>query len=161
MFSIAAGIGIFAGFFSFVIGIIERTSRETDTDAAEIRQFFEAIDLEAWILPLIFIGILGIGLWVLSLFLSARILRGAGHPAPWGVTWAGAGIAIVASWFLSWIAWLPLQIISFPGVGNSWEATAGIGAVLGGLGVLVNIAITVVIGWLSWWWMAHLQRPAE
>jgi ABC-type xylose transport system permease subunit len=28
-------------------------------------------------------------------------------------------------------------------------------------GMLVTLAISAVIGWLSWWWMAHAMRPAS
>src|SRR5690606_23978190 len=107
-------------------------------------------------------AIVGIALWVRSLFISRGMLVKAGHPSPWGGTWAGAGIAIAASWFLSWVAWLPMQLFGFiaPDAFTSFESGLTITIVLLTVSLLLNLIMTVALGWLAWWWMAHAMRPA-
>jgi hypothetical protein len=41
------------------------------------------------------------------------------------------------------------------------ESRIGIDIALGIVGFLLSLAIHVVLGWLAWWWMAHVLRPAE
>lgn len=158
LLSFSVGIGLFAGFFAFILGIIGKTSESEQDDFQEMMRFFEQLNLSAWIIPLIVIGLIGAALWVWSVFLSSGVLRRAGHPSPWGVTWAGAGIAIVASWVISWIAWIPLNFIPF--AGDSLEGAIGLAIVLAIVSLLIDVAIAVVLGWLAWWWMSHAMRPA-
>jgi hypothetical protein len=157
----AVGIGLFSAFFAWVLGIVS-ASGDVDPDYFRVKDFIETLNPAAWVIPLVIAGIVGAGLWVLSLFISERMLARAKHPSPWGVTWAGAGVAIAASWFVSWIAWLPLQIASAvaPNAYDSWESGIGITIALGAVSLLLNLAVTVVVGWLAWWWMAHALRPA-
>ena len=32
---------------------------------------------------------------------------------------------------------------------------------LGVISFLVSIALAALVGWLSWWWMAHVMRPGR
>ncbi|HEU4807695.1 MAG TPA: hypothetical protein VFT01_05485 [Homoserinimonas sp.] len=162
LFSTAAAIGLFAGFFSWVVGLIGASGEGLDADYFRLREFIESINPGTWIIPLVIAGLVGIALWVWSLFISRGILARAKHPSPWGVTWAGAGIAIAASWFVSWVAWLPLQMIGFiaPDAYTSFESGVTITIVLAIVAFVLNLAISVVLGWLAWWWMAHAMRPA-
>jgi hypothetical protein len=162
LFSTAAGIGLFAGFFAWILGVVTASGNGADADYFRLMDIIDAINPEAWVIPLVIAGLVGIGLWVLSLFISRGMLAKAGHPSPWGVTWAGAGVAIAASWFVSWIAWLPLQFVSLiaPDAYNSWESGVTITIVLAIVSFVLNLVISAIIGWLSWWWMAHALRPA-
>src|SRR5690554_1560959 len=122
----------------------------------------DVINQAAWVIALVVAGVVGIGLWVLSLFISRGMLARSGHPSPWGVTWAGAGIAIAASWFVSWIAWLPMQLMGIiaPDAYNSFESGLTVTIVLLLVSLVLSLVFTIVLGWLAWWWMAHLMRPA-
>ena len=161
MLATAVGIGLFASLFAWVVRVAS-ASGDVDADYFRLMDFIETINPEAWVIPLVIAGVVGAGLWVLSLFISERMLARAKHPSPWGVTWAGAGVAIAASWFVSWIAWLPLQIASavVPNAYDSWESGLGITIALGAVSLLLSLAVTAVVGWLAWWWMAHALRPA-
>lgn len=160
LISTAVGIGLFAGFFAWVLSLIGASGEGRDADYFRMMEFIETINPGAWVIPLVVAGLVGIGLWVWSLFISRGMLARAGHPSPWGVTWAGAGIAIAASWFVSWIAWLPMQMIGFiaPDAFTSFESGLTITIVLAVVSFLLSVAITVVLGWLAWWWMAHAMR---
>jgi hypothetical protein len=160
LFSIAVGIGLFATFFTWVLNRVG-ASGDLNADYFRLMDIIDRINPQAWVIPLVIAGIVGAALWVLSLFISRRMLARAKHPSPWGVTWAGAGIAIAASWVVSWIAWLPLQIAGavVPGAYNSFESGLGLTIALSIVGMLINLVIAAVLGWLAWWWMAHTMRP--
>ena len=162
LLSTAVGIGLFASLFTWVLGRISASGTELDDDYLRMMDFIDSLNPEAWVIPLVIAGIVGAGLWVLSLFVSQRMLARAKHPSPWGVTWAGAGIAIVASWFVSWVAWLPLQLASVvtPDTFDSFESGFGILIPLAIGSVVLNLAVAAALGWLAWWWMAHALRPA-
>ncbi|MHA6696078.1 hypothetical protein [Homoserinimonas sp. A520] len=161
LFSTAAGIGLFAGFFAWMLGVVGASGNGADADYFRLQEFIESINPGAWIIPLVIAGLVGIGLWVWFLFISRGMLARAHHPSPWGVTWAGAGVAIAASWLVSWIAWLPLQFVGViaPDAYNSFESGVTITIILAIVSFVLNLAISAVIGWLSWWWMAHAMRP--
>jgi hypothetical protein len=162
LLSIAVGIGLFSALFAWVLGVVSASGGQRDADYSRLMDFIETINPAAWVIPLVIAAIVGAGLWVLSLFISHRMLARAKHPSPWGVTWAGAGIAIAASWFVSWIAWLPLQIAGAvtPDAYDSFESGLGITVALGIVALLINLVVDAVLGWLAWWWMAHAMRPA-
>lgn len=160
LFSTAVGIGLFASLFTWVLSRVG-ASGDLDADYFRLMDFIDNINPQAWVIPLVIAGIVGAALWVLSLFISRRMLARAKHPSPWGVTWAGAGVAIAASWVVSWVAWLPLQIASAiaPNAYDSFESGLGLTIALGIVGMLLNLVIAAVLGWLAWWWMAHAMRP--
>jgi hypothetical protein len=162
LFSTAVGVALFAGFFTWVVGIIDASGEGRDADYFRLMDVIDAINPQAWIIPLVIAGIVGAGLWALSLFISHRMLARAKHPSPWGVTWAGAGVAVAASLFVSWVAWLPLQFVGLiaPDAYDSFESGLVATIALGSVSLLLSLVVTVVLGWLSWWWMAHALRPA-
>ncbi|WP_168916648.1 hypothetical protein [Microcella flavibacter] len=102
--------------------------------------------------------LLGIALIVGALFVSRGILRSRGHDKAWPITWAGLGIAVVAGSTVSGLLSLPLQFATqaVPSFGGSGEIEAGLGLLVIG----VNAVVTAAVGALSWWWMAHVMRPA-
>jgi hypothetical protein len=158
-------VALFAAFFaslvSFIMGIMARVPGEGDQELEQFTSFIETLNPSAWVIPLVIAGIVGVILMVLALYLSAGILKRAGHPSPWAVTWAGAGVGIAASSIVGWVAAIPGQVagIFSPGGGSIDAAIPGL--VIGvALWAIFTIGLNGVIGWLSWWWMAHALRPA-
>lgn len=159
LLSFPVAVLAFGAFFVFVAEFIRRVSQN---DAA-FDQFMSGLswfDPAAWILPLVVIAIVGAALMAGALFASARILRTHDIARPWAVTWSGAGIAIVGSWFLSGLSALPFGLAGGLSSGDT-DSTFVISILIGVLSLLIGLATTAVIGWLSWWWMAHaFRRPA-
>ena len=123
--------------------------------------YAERLQPEQWIIPLVVIAVVGTVIIVASLFVSWRILTSHGVQKAWPVTWAAAGIAVVGSWIASAVLSGPLQIVGIGGEDNSMRGVA-LRIIVGVIGFIVGIAATAAIGWLSWWWMAHVMRaPAD
>ena len=152
---IPVGILLFGAFFALVAEFVRRVS-QNDTGFEQFMGGIESLNLTAWILPLVIVALVGLGVMTAALFVSARILRRHDVNRPWAVTWAGAGIAIVGSWFVSSLSAVPYGIIS--GMSDNDGAGIGLGIAVGVLSGLVGLATTAVIGWMSWWWMAHAFR---
>jgi hypothetical protein len=114
---------------------------------------------QGWTVPLVIISIVGLLVMAAAILVSWRILRAHAVRHPAGVTFAGAGIGIVGSLVVQGI------LSGFIGAITSLSGTQGtpfgsafwIAAVPA---TLLTLAISAVIGWLSWWWMAHAMRPA-
>lgn len=158
LFMIPITLLVIGAFFALIIGAVQRAT--DDPGLGGFERFIESVDPGAWILPLVIVALVGLALMVGALIVSARILRSRGVRSPWGVTWAGAGIAIVASWIVSGVLSVPLQFAGvFRDDGDPFGGPAAL--VAGVLSSLVGIAVTVAIGALSWWWMAHVMRPAD
>jgi hypothetical protein len=158
LFGFPIAVLAFGAFFAVVVGFIRRVS-QNDAGFDQFMTGFEQFHPEAWILPLIIIGIVGAALMIVALFVSARILRSHGIERAWPVTWAGAGIAIVASWFLSGLSTVPFSIAG--GFIGDGDGAVGASIAIGVVSLLFGLAFTAIIGWLSWWWMAHvMRRPA-
>lgn len=102
--------------------------------------------------------VLGAALVVAALFISRGILRGRGLGRAWPITWAGLGIAVVASWVVSGVLSIPLQLAS-SGL-NAWGGSGEIEGGLALIGVAGNAVVTAAVGAFAWWWMAHAMRPA-
>lgn len=103
--------------------------------------------------------LLGVVLVVSALFISRGILRARGLDKAWPITWAGIGIASVAGWVASGILSVPIQLTG-PAFSAAGGGTGEIEAVLGLVASLAGIVVTAAIGAMSWWWMAHVMRPA-
>lgn len=141
-------------FFALIVGVIGGASGNDEG----FRQFMDGIGQfhpEAFILPLILVSLVGLAIMVGALFLSRGILRSHDIARPWAVTWAGAGIAIVASWILSGVSSFSF---SLTGVFGDRDEFAVVGIIVAIIGFIAGVAATAVIGWLSWWWMAHVMR---
>ena len=156
LFGIPVALLIFAAFFALIFGILQRANN--DPELGGFTEFVRSVDPGAWILPLVVVALVGVAVMVAALLVSRGILRAHGVNRPWGVTFAGAGIAIVASWIASVVLSLPLQLTS--SFSSDIDTGVPFGIILGALSVLVGLATTAVVGMLSWWWMAHLMRPA-
>ncbi|WP_309618000.1 hypothetical protein [Salinibacterium sp.] len=125
--------------------------------------FLESLDPSAAVVPLLLVALLGAAVIAAALFASARILRSHGVAKPWPVTWAAAGVAVVSHWLVSSLLIIPFQVIT-SGVDNDGMRNDGLQGLpiviaLGVISFLVSIALAAVVGWLSWWWMAHVMRP--
>ena len=146
-----------AGVFAVAIGLIDRANRGSDMGFDQFTEFVSILNPTAWIIPLVLVAVIGAALMVAGLVISARILRSHGVAKAWPVTWAAAGIAVIASWIVSGVLSVPLQIVGM-GFGGDRMQSVPLGIVVGVIGFLVGIAATAAIGWLSWWWMAHVMR---
>jgi hypothetical protein len=157
LFGVPIALLLFGALFSTIIGVIARSDSARDADFQRFVDFFDQFNPAAWVLPLVLVALLGLAIMAASLFLSARILRSHDVDKPWPVTWAGAGVAIVGSWVVSGLLGLFTQALSW-GAGfdgrNEWGPAIAIGIV----SMVLNLAASAVVGWLAWWWMAHLMR---
>ncbi len=153
-------LSLFAAFFVFLIGQMGRSSATANEGYYQLKNFIESISVSTWILPLTLVAVVGVIIWALAIFVSGRILKSHAVNHPWGVTWAAAGVAIVASWFLGWIGGVFVQVAT--AVAGAANTPVWVGIVIGGgIGLVVAIVINSVIGWLAWWWMAHAMRSAR
>ena len=159
LLAIPLGILAIAAFFAIILDLVRRST--DDPRLGGFMDFVDRIDLDAWILPLVGIAVIGVIIMVAALVGSARILRAHGVNNPWGVTWAGAGIAVVGSWIVSSILSFPLQVSGSFVDGDS-SSVFPVAVLVGGIAILISLATTAVVGWLAWWWMAHAlrDRPA-
>lgn len=142
------------------LSLIARWVSESATPAnAGFQQFFSGLNPTPWIVPLVLIVVVGVLLMIAAIVLSGRVLATHGVRRPWAVTWAGAGIAIVASWFVSGIIGIFTRLAA---IGLSWESQSWGQGVLAFVIVsaIISLVSNAAIGWLSWWWMAHVMRPA-
>jgi len=129
----------------------------------EVAEVFAQIDRFVPTGVLVVIGIalvvLGAALVIAALFLSRGILRGRGLERAWPITWAGLGIAIVASWVVSGVLSVPVQLVGST-LGAGLAGGGDIGTGLGLIAFLGNAVVTAAVGAGAWWWMAHVMRPA-
>ena len=156
MASLAIGLALIGA----ISALIVLAASGSDTRAgAGFEQLISRLDIAPWIAPLAAIVIVGIVLMVAAIAVSGRVLAAHRVRRPWAVTWAGAGVAIVASWITSSIlnTVFTLAMGGFRWDFPSWGA--GFAGVLI-ISAVIALASNAVLGWLSWWWMAHVMRPA-
>ena len=159
LFSLPLVVLMFGVFLAVMVELIRGVSR-SDVGFDEFMTGLDAFDPAFWIPVLVVAAIVGIALMALALFVSARILRAHDVARPWPVTWTGVGIAIVGSWLVSGLSAIPFAIVDAFG-GDDAAGDLGVGIVTGVISLIAGLVITAVIGWLSWWWMAHaLRAPA-
>ncbi|GAB3399797.1 hypothetical protein GCM10027515_06720 [Schumannella luteola] len=113
--------------------------------------------------------VVGLILWVGGVVVSRLLLKRAGFPRPGGITWAGIGLGVGASviviqptiWgIVQAVAAIPYSAIDSGAASSSLDpGFVGRGLLTLGIYVLIVVAISVVVGWLCWWWMAHAMRP--
>ena len=160
LFWIPLALLAIAGIFALIVGLIDRSPRGQTNGVTSFMEFVNGLNPAAWIIPGVVIAVVGAALLVAAMIISARILRSHGVEKAWPVTWAAAGIAVFSSWVVSGVLSVPLQIIG-NGFDNDRMRWLPLGIGISVIGFLVGIAITAGIGWLSWWWMAHVMRPAS
>lgn len=150
-------VGLFGAFLGFILHQMARSSSGSDPGFREFQNFFTALDLGVWLIPGIIVSVVGIIVMVVALLLSSVILKGHAVNRVWAVTWAGAGVAIVAFWFVNWFPGLLAQVaFGALGVGDFgiWARVGIAASIYALLGIIVN----AVVGWLAWWWMAYAFR---
>lgn len=149
---------------SFVLWIVESARQQGSAEIGpEVIRALENFDPSAWVVPLLIISAVGLVIWIIALIISKAILRSSGAVKPWGITWAAAGIAIVAYWLISTIVSFFWGFISM--LISSVAQTAGdrmtVSLITGIISFVLVIVINSIIGWLTWLWMAHAMRPTE
>jgi hypothetical protein len=160
LFALPLVLFAFAAFFTAIFGFIARVGGGGDRGVEQFMEGIQELHPEAWVVPLIIVAVVGLAIMAGALFLSAGILKSHSVNRAWPVTWAGAGVAIVGSWVVSGVLSVIVQLFSvgFGGLGQNenWAGAIAIGVI----SFVINLAASAVIGWLAWWWMAHLMRPA-
>lgn len=140
-----------------ILGIAQLIGRGGAGEAG-FREFLGSFDLGQVGIWLVVGGVVGLALMAAALFVSRGILGAHGVNQPWGVTWAGTGIAVVGSWLIGTVGGFVVQVASWltSDVDLSGFAVAA-------AAILIPIAVlgTAAIGWFSWWWMAHVLRPRD
>ncbi|HEY8911728.1 hypothetical protein [Lacisediminihabitans sp.] len=156
MVALPIALALIVAFVSLIVRWVSASASSRNTGFDE---FVSGLNLAPWIVPLVLIVVVGVVLMIAAIVLSARVLAAHQVRRPWAVTWAGAGIAIVASWFVSGILGFVTRLAV---VGVSWGSPSwgeGVVAVVV-VSAVVSLASSAAIGWLSWWWMAYAMRPA-
>jgi len=156
MVALPVGLAILVGFFAL---IVRAASSSSSPLPAGMERFLAGIDFQPWIAALVILALVGVVVMAVAIVLSGRILAAHQVRRPWAVTWAGLGIAIVGSWVVSGITGV------FTNVGFSgarWDSSSAGPTIVLVLAVSAFIALVsnAVVGWLSFWWMAHAMRPA-
>lgn len=152
-------IGAFGAFFALLFRQISNSGDELSTGFLAVRGFFASFDFGIIAILGLVVVVIGLAIMTAALFASRAILHANGVVRAWAVTWAGAGIAIVAYWVLGWIPTLLIQFLSGALANAGLEGWANFGTT-GLIGFVLAIAVNAVIGWLAWWWMAHAFRAA-
>jgi hypothetical protein len=159
-FSLAAApiaIAVFGAFVSLFANRAAQAEGPFGAGFGVVNRFFDSLDYGILAIIGLVIVVVGLGLMWAGLGASAAILKGHGTLRRWPVTWAGAGIAIVGFWVLGWIPAVLGQVVSAATIRSGGDQFAGV-ALQGGLVSIGTLALTTIIGWLSWWWMAHAMR---
>ncbi|HEU4850412.1 MAG TPA: hypothetical protein VFS93_08380 [Terrimesophilobacter sp.] len=153
-------VAAFGAFFAILFEQVARSGDELGTGFLAVRGFFASFDYGIVAIIGLVVVIVGLAIMTAALVASRSILRSHGTTRPWAVTWAGAGIAIIAYWLVGWIPTVVLQFLSGALTAAGLDGWANFGTT-GLLGLLLALAVNAVIGWLAWWWMAHAFRPAS
>lgn len=156
MFSIGWAVIAGVSVILFIFTILSFVSDASDDSSMRsLGRFLDEAQLSNWVWVVVVVGVVGLILVVFSILTSGWILKAHQVNNPWGVTWAGLGIAIVANWILGGIVSVISQVAGMWS-NNSFGSAAFVGY---GIFGLVSLVIVGVIGWLAWWWMAHALRP--
>lgn len=161
---------LFGLIIAFVTALMRfESSRNHGTPSvADNRAFLDAIDqfgASGWIVAAALVGLL---LVTAGLFVSYWILSAHGVSRPWAVTWSAVGISIPVLFILTFFSSIVGQVVGTvtavtvmpparPGMDSIADAL-GAGIALAVFGLVVSIAVVGAVGWLIWWWMAHVFR---
>lgn len=154
-------IGLFGALFAGI-----SASAEVDSGLRGFDDFVTEYNLALWLLGG---GVVGLILFVAGLLVSAGILRGARVRRPWAVTWAAFGVSVPVLFIVNTIASTIGQFVGYfatftsiftaaQGGSAPDETSLVTGLVVVLVFVVLSIALVGVIGWLAWWWMAHVFR---
>ena len=154
LFVLPLAAALFWSIFSFILANVSKSLNGSGRGPS-FADF--GIDVGIWIIPGIVVSVIGLAIMAVAIVVSRAILKQHGVSRPGGVAWAGAGIAIVGFWLLSWIPAILVQVVSGAlSAGDvGWGTNLGISATVL---VLLSLVGNSVIGWLAWWWMAHALR---
>lgn len=160
--AVGFALALFAGAFVWAMVSLILTDNPSDVDAVTVSVWLDNA-WNTWWWVFLLVAVVAVALWVLGCLMSIRILRSADVNHPVGVTWAGLGISIAAWFFLMG----PLGFLSATMVDAlDLDVDPTLGWTAGNIGfgliwLVPDIIVWVVIGALSWWWMAHAMRKRE
>lgn len=152
-------VGLFGAFINFLVEGIARSSEHQSTGFLAMLGVIRSIDFGVVAILGVAVALVGLAIMAGAIFLSRGILRSHGVARPAPVTWAGAGIAIAATWIVGWIPGVITQL-AFGSLASAGVDSVNAAIVVGAIGMILGIGFTGVIGWLAWWWMAHAFRSA-
>lgn len=158
LFLVPIVVMLFGALVGFIFKTISTGMAGTDENFPAWESFFYELNLSVIVPILVAVVLLGLVIMVAALFLSVRILRTHGLAKAWPITWAGAGIGLVANTIV--VNGISLPFTFFPLDIDGSNVTAASNIVIGIVGLLIVGIATAVVGWLSWWLMAHAMRPA-
>ena len=139
------GFLLVGALFSAVIGGLLRSALGR-TDSEAVLNLLDRAGAIVWIIILVFtVG--AIAFMALGIMVSGAILRRGEVNRAWRTTWSAVLIAAAIDIPAFWIA-----------VAVS-TAVADSGASLVVLPPVLALVLVIVIGALTWWWMAHVNRP--
>lgn len=162
-----AGIGLLLLLLPLVLESFTRwmASLLPDLDAGAAATSVEHLGEGPWPWVTALLALVGIGLAVAGATLSVRVLRAAAFAHPVRITIAAFGLALGARLVLN-VFTVPFSSLLSPLLerGLAGLADGGIAAIGTVVGLLVacamNVAIASATGMLSWWFVAHVMRPA-
>lgn len=157
MFSLGAGaafsiavFGLVVGIFAIIFGFVGLNNSGQE-GFQELQSFLDSFPVGIIVVVAIVAFVLALALMVGGILVSIRIMKKRGVNSPVAATWSGLGIGIVVYWVTS-------SVVSFvPSMMGSF-ADGVFGVVLVAFTVLLAIALPIVIGVFTWWWMAHIMR---
>lgn len=158
---VALLIGLFVALFAGI-----SASAESGSGLQGFDEFATEYGLGLWLLGGAVVGLL---VFAAGLLVSAGILRGARVRRPWAVTWAAFGVSVPVLFIVNTIASTIGQFVGYFATftsiftaaqsGSAPDATAIVpGVVVALVFVVLSIGLVGIIGWLAWWWMAHVFR---
>lgn len=171
LFAAGAVVGLGWALVAAIWGAAAARDPQTAIQFQGAQRWVDTLPVPLIVAAVIAAVVIGALLWVIGLFFSSQLLRRAGHPRPWGVTLAGLGLAIVASWIAYGIAQIVGQLVSvassFGSASESGSRTlADVGAqirdivIAAAAFIVLNFGLDVLAGVLLWWAMAAAMRPA-
>ncbi len=158
---VALLVGLFVTLFAGISASAEPSSGLQGFD-----DFVSEYNLALW---LIGAGVLGLIIFAAGLLVSVGILRGARVRRPWAVTWAAFGISVPVLFIVNTIASTIGQFVGYFATFSTFfaaaqggsapdQASVATGVVVALVFVVLSIGLVGVVGWLAWWWMAHVFR---
>ncbi|SDH45905.1 hypothetical protein [Agrococcus jejuensis] len=162
-----AGLGLLLLLLPLVLESFVRwmASLLPDVDPGAAATSVEQLYTGPWPWLTALVALVGIGLAAAGVTVSVRALRAAGFAHPVRITIAAFGLALGARIVLN-IFTAPFSSLLSPLLERGFEGLAdgGIAAVGTVVGLLIacamNVAIASATGMLTWWFVAHLTRPA-
>lgn len=143
--------------------VIAEAMRQGTAEFSGGFEWLTTLDPTLMVVPLLIVSAVGLIIWIVALIISRAILRSSGAVKPWAITWAAAGIAIVAYWII-WtiIGFIGGIISSFLAILTQSFGDPAVASLISGVvSILLAIIINSIIGWLCWLWMAHAMRPTH